>query len=206
MRVLDIANASRVSDVGLRCVGKAAYAMVELNLSGCTGIGGVGLACFGDNSPNIIKLNLAGCKDVPGWAFQVRNVHSPSFLVRELRGQEFKNCGAEPEAPASCDKSRTTNVLVYGSTGPERRASLSDRESTENKTLETLCPLPRTVLCRCSGQRLVCGCNLLEWVDVSGCDKLTDHDVSTMATNCTRIKTLNVRDAANLTDTALVEV
>jgi hypothetical protein len=43
-------------------------------------------------------------------------------------------------------------------------------------------------------------------VDVSCCHKLGDVDLGVMATNCPKVRKLNLRDAKQLSDLALVEV
>lgn len=87
VRIFKLSGATRVSDVGMRCVGIRASNLVELDLSGCLGLSGVGLASFGECSNGLVKLTLAKCQNLEGWAFQ-RLVCGCHFL-EEVSGSIF---------------------------------------------------------------------------------------------------------------------
>ena len=55
-------------------------------------------------------------------------------------------------------------------------------------------------------QRLVSGCVLIEDLDCSNCDRLTDHDMTVMAQHCSKLRRLIVKDTRQLTDASLVDV
>jgi hypothetical protein len=56
-------------------------------------------------------------------------------------------------------------------------------------------------------QRLVSGCVLIEDLDCSNCDRLTDHDMTVMAQHCSKLRRLIVsrRRVHSLTDSQTIE-
>jgi hypothetical protein len=111
LRIFKLSGASRVSDVGMRCVGVRAANLVELDLSSCLGLSGVGLASFGECSNGLVKLTLANCQNLEGWAFQ-RLVCSCHFL-EEVRGIK---CASFKRSMIILGKLNVTSDLSYSFT------------------------------------------------------------------------------------------
>ena len=154
-----------------------AVGLLELSLSGATDVGDVGLKALGEHcAPTLRLLSLSGASKVSDVGLRCVGLRAYAMTSLDLSG---------------CSGVDGVGLAVFGEASPNLvKLNLSGCRQV----------MPWAF------QRLVCGCHLLEDVDLSRCDKLGDVDVGVMATNCGKIKRLNLRDAKQLSDLALVSV
>ncbi|KDO31312.1 hypothetical protein SPRG_03928 [Saprolegnia parasitica CBS 223.65] len=230
LECLEIANATKVSDAGMRTLALHCSTLRTLNVSGCTGIAGAGLGAISDHCTHMRRLSIANCSHLDEWVL-VRLFYNFQHLEHldvagctQVADTTLKTLGFQCRQLtylniSFCPKVSDTGVVSVAQYCTRLEtlliATLKGRVNERVTDITCLslgehCPKLRvfnisgcTFVSDVGIAWLVQGCSQLESLDLTHCFKLTDEGLRSVGANTPSLHTLRIGHAKNLSDVGL---
>ncbi|GMH81967.1 hypothetical protein TL16_g09102, partial [Triparma laevis f. inornata] len=219
----------KVTDVGLRSLAMGCIYLRHLNLSGCLGIAGVGFATIGECCRELTDLKLSGCRQIPTWVFlkvfegcRKIEVLDVSYCTKIGDGEiksAAEKCGVMREQIhlKECKQVSDVGVLAIsqGCSGLEvldlsrselqfkitdvSLLALSERSQILNKLNLNGCEM----ITDAGLSWLAKGCSGLKWLDMMNCSKVSNGGMRCLGEGCPDLEWCNLSHLKKVTDVGL---
>ncbi|EQC33358.1 hypothetical protein SDRG_09334, partial [Saprolegnia diclina VS20] len=230
LECLEIANAIKVSDAGMRTLALHCSTLRTLNISGCTGVAGAGLGAISDHCTNMRRLSIANCSHLDEWVLvrlfynfqhlehldvagcaQVADttLKTLGFQCRQLTFLNISFCSQVSDTGVVsvaqyCTRLETLLVATQKGRVNERVTDISCLSLGEHcPKLRVLNVSGCTFVSDVGIAWLVQGCSHLESLDLTYCFKLTDEGLRSIGANAPSLHTLRIGHAKNVSDVGL---
>ncbi|GMH88698.1 hypothetical protein TrVE_jg986 [Triparma verrucosa] len=228
LRSISLEGCYKVTDVGLRALAMGCIYLRSLNLSGCLGMAGVGFATIGECCSELTELKLSGCRQIPTWVFlkvfegcRKLEVLDVSYCTKIGDG-EIKSLAEKCNVLRSvnlkeCKQVSDVGILAVsqGCTGLEELdlsrselqfkitdvslLALSERSEILNKLNLNGCEMVTDA----GLSWLAKGCSGLKWLDLMNCSKVSNGGMRCLGEGCPDLEWCNLSHLKKVTDVGL---
>ncbi|EQC38518.1 hypothetical protein SDRG_04225 [Saprolegnia diclina VS20] len=202
LQSLVLSRCPQLTDGLVRAVAGACTYLRRLDLSHMMTLEGAGVAAIGDGCAYLEDLSLSGCRQLPEYAL-IKVTHG----CRRLRALDVAHCVHATDALLTALSQHCPRLHCLNLNGC-KEVSDQGLHAVANACLDlTRLELQRseflykiTDMCLLS---LSEHCKVLQYLDVSGCDHITDAGLSWLGLGCAALTHVDISGCSKLTDYAL---